>query len=352
MAGKPLDAHLAAEAVAALAEHSGNQVWAAAALGIPRSTLQSRLRAAKLTDLPQAPRMPASTLDIPTAPDPNEPIEQLIARKAARHQRDEASRAFHKLVRIGVRGGGPVVIAAVGDPHVDDDRCAIGQLISDMTLIGRTDGMYALHLGDITNNWVGRLGRLYAHQSTTASDGIRLAEHMFRLAPPLAVVGGNHDLWNEGMSWLNFCVRQAGVDAKIVQAHGVRLELAFPGGVSVRVHARHDFPGHSQYNPIHGLAKEHLWGMRDHINIAGHKHIDAAAVAPSPEGFCHWAFRVSGYKSHDDYAASGNLKEMKMAPTVGLLIDPTARHQAELVKPFWCLEAAADYLTFKRKRAA
>lgn len=349
MPTKPIDSKLLDEAMSVLADYKGNVTHAAAALGIPRGTMQGRLRSAALQGVP---RIPAQELEIPVPPDPSEPISDLIARKAARFHRDEASRAFHKLVRIGVRTAGPVVIAAVGDPHVDDDRCDIARLIDDMTLIGKTKGMFALHLGDITNNWVGRLGRLYAHQSTTAGDGIRLAEHMFRLAPPLAVVGGNHDMWNEGMSWLNFCVRQAGVESKLVQSHGVRLELAFPGGVNVRLHARHDFQGHSQFNPVHGLAKEHLWGMRDHITIAGHKHYDAASVAPSPEGFCHWCFRVSGYQAHNDYAVALNLREMKMAPTVALLIDPTAKHSAELVKPFWDLAAAADYLTFRRQKAA
>lgn len=352
MPARPLDLDLIREAVTAVAEH-GSQSRAAAALGIPRGTLQSRLlRADSLKVAPSTRRLPSHELDIPEAPDADEPIDELIARKAAQYARDETSRAWHKLVRVGVRSAGPVVIAAVGDPHVDDDRCDVSRLMADMDTIGKTEGMFALHVGDITNNWVGRLGRLYAHQRTTAGDGIRLAGEMFRRAPPLAVIGGNHDLWNEGMSWLNFCVRQAGVDTKLVAAHGVRLELAFPGGRTVRVHTRHDFPGRSQYNPIHGLAKEHLFGLRDHVNIAGHKHVDSAAVTPSPDGYAHWSFRVSGYKGFDDYAASANLREMKMAPTIGLLINPQAKHMAELVKPFWCLEAAADYLSFLRRRAA
>jgi len=349
MPAHPLSQADADEAAAALKECGGNVSEAARHLGMHRATFRNRLENAKRRGVV---RIPADELDIPVAPDPNEPIHELIARKSARFDREEEARAFHKLVRIGVRSPGPVIIAAVGDPHVDDDRCDIGRLVEDMELIGKTQGMYALHLGDLTNNWVGRLGRLYAHQSTKASDGIRLAEHIFKLAPPLAVVAGNHDLWNEGMSWLNFCVKQAGVEAKLVQAHGVRLELAFPGGRSIRIHARHDFPGHSQFNPNHGLVKEHLFGFRDHINIAGHKHIDAVSGAPSPEGFIHWAFRVSGYKAMEDYAVSINAKERKMAPTVALLIDVSARHQAEVVKPFWCLEAAADYLTFKRRKAA
>lgn len=338
------------EALQALEDAAGNASAAARALGIPRPTLQSRLQAAERAGI--TPRKPADELDIPQAPDPSEPIADLIARKAAQFQREEAARSFNKLIRIGVKQRGPVVIAAVGDPHVDSDRCDIGALIHDMQVIGRTPGMYALHLGDLTDNWVGRLGRLYAHSSTKASDGIRLAEHIFQLAPPLAVVAGNHDLWNEGMSWLTFCLRQGTVDAKVVQAHGARIELAFPGGQSLRIHARHDFPGHSQYNPNHGLAKEHLFGFRDHINIAGHKHIDAVSASPSPDGYVHWAFRVSGYKAFDDYAAQINAKEMKMAGTVALLLDVEARNKAEIVKPFWCLDAAADYLNWARKRAA
>jgi hypothetical protein len=482
---------LARQALILVRDH-GSVHAAAKASGIARSTLRNRLaRADEVGAI--APHHPSATLDIPVAPDPNEPIADLIARKKAQFERDEAARAFHQLVRIGVKQPGPVIIAAIGDPHVDDDRCDIGRLISDMETIGRTQGMYALHLGDITNNWVGRLGRLYAHQSTRATDGVRLAEEIFKIAPPLALVSGNHDClsedtealtrrgwlrndeirdddevlqfvpetgacewgpilarvnrrhegemvqikspdvdaivtpghrvllradggweyrtadnlpakfavastdgrttvvragrdvsrvpyagqvwcltvdnsnflvrrngfehftgncWNEGMNWLNFCLKQATVDAGMVQAHGVRIELGFPGKKSLRIHARHDFPGHSQYNANHGLQKEHLFGKRDHINIAGHRHISSVTGSPSPDGYVHWTFRVEGYKVYDDYAHSANLQEKRMGPTVGLLIDVNAKHPAEVVKPYWDLEAAADYLKFLRRKAA
>jgi hypothetical protein len=334
-------------------ERHGGVRRAAIELGVHHSALSRMMTMLKLRAVSTAvtPRNPAEELHIPYPPDSCEPISELIARKAAQFKREGDVRSFNKLVHIGVKARGPVAIAAVGDPHVDDDGCDVQRLVDDMRVIGVTEGMYALHLGDITNNWVGRLGRLYAHQSTKASDGIRLAEHIFSLAPPLAVVAGNHDLWNEGMSWLRFCVQQAGVDASLLQPHGVRMELAFPGGKTLRIHARHDFPGHSQYNPVHGLRKEHLFGMRDHINIAGHKHIDSYSVVPSPDGYMQHMLRVSGYKAHDDYAAERNLQPMKMAPTVALVIDPDAQNPAELVKPFWDLGLAADYLRFMRGRA-
>lgn len=325
-----------------------NKTACAQKMGLTKSTLYTYINKHAGT-VGYVPRRPDAELDIPTPPSAQEPIADLVARKKAAFQREQEHDEFLNLISVKVRTPGPVAICAVGDPHVDDDKCDIGGIEHDMSVIGRTPGMYALHVGDITNNWVGRLGRLYAHQSTKAEDGIRLAEWMFGLAPPLAVVGGNHDLWNEGMSWLNFCTRQAGV--KLLQAHGVRLNLVFPGGKALRIHTRHDFPGHSQFNPVHGLRKEHLFGMRDHVNIAGHKHIDTYAVIPSPDGYMQHMLRVSGYKAYDDYAKSGNFQPMKMGPTCALIIDPDTRKPAELVKPFWDLDEAADYLTFKRRRA-
>lgn len=32
------------------------------------------------------------------------------------------------------------------------------------------------------------------------------------------------------------------------------------------------------------------------------------------------------------------------------MIDPDTRNEAELIKPFWDMREAADYLTFKRAR--
>lgn len=339
----------------ALAEHGSHRA-AAEAMGVAHGTLSNALAQLKKkgalhdAQVGYAPRQPGSELDIPQPPSGDEPIEALLARRKALYTRRQAADEYMNLVPIKVRSAGPVAICAVGDPHVDDDGCDLAGIEHDMSVIGRTEGMYALHVGDITNNWVGRLGRLYAHQSTTAADGIRLAEWMFEMAPPLAVVGGNHDLWNEGMSWLNFCVKQAGCN--LVQSHGIRLDIRFPSGQSVRIHTRHDFPGHSQFNPVHGLRKEHLFGFRDHVNIAGHKHIDTYAIIPSPDGYMQHMLRVSGYKAYDDYAKSGNFQPMKMGPTCALIIDPETRHPAELVKPFWDLDEAADYLTFKRRRAA
>lgn len=328
-------------ALAAVREH-GSQRQAALALGISRAALQDRIMRA---ERPAAAMI--SEVDVAPAPSPDEPLEDLIARKKAAMKRSHAHEEWAKLIPVTVKLDGPIGVFLVGDPHVDDDHCDIEQLEHDLTRVGKTKGFFAGHIGDLTNNWVGRLKALYAAQSTRFSDGLRLTEWMLGLAPNLFVVGGNHDCWEKGMDLLNFIVRQ-GFHGP-TQAHGARLALNFPGSEQVRIHARHDFPGRSQFSDTHGMKRELLFGHKDHILVAGHTHVDEARIEPSIDGDVHWFFRVSGYKVIDDFAKEKGFRPKRLAPGVSVVIDPTARVPAERVKPFWCVEAAADYLNFVRK---
>jgi hypothetical protein len=288
----------------------------------------------------------APEITVQPAPPKDEPLDDLIARKKAGLARGVAHEAWAKLVPVQVREQRPIGVLLVGDPHVDDDGCDIGQLEHDLTTVGKTAGFYAGHIGDLTNNWVGRLARLYAHQATTFNDGLRLTEWLLGLCPNLFVVNGNHDCWEKGSDLLRFIV-----SAGVHQSHGARLALRWPGGQEVRIHARHDFPGRSQFSDTHGMKRELLFGHKDHILVAGHTHVDEARVEPSIDGEVHWLFRVSGYKVLDEYAREHRFRPKRLAPAVSVVINPTAKIPAEVVKPFWDVEAAADYLTFARKRS-
>lgn len=314
-------------------------ISAAPQLGLAASTLREWVR--RYGAVARA----GEPVEVKPPPDPNEPIADLIARKKEGMRRGKAYEEWAKLIPVAVKEQKPLGVFLVGDPHVDDDHCDIEQLEHDLMTVGRTPGFMAGHIGDLTNNWVGRLARLYAHQSATFQDGLRLTQWMLGLCPNLFVVNGNHDCWNQGSDLLRFIV-----NAGAHQSHGARLALNFPGGQQVRVHARHDFPGRSQFSDTHGMKRELLFGYKDHILVAGHTHVDEARVEPSIDGEVHWLFRVSGYKVIDAYAEEHRFRPKRLAPGVSLVIDPGARIKAEVVKPFWCVESAADYLTFARKR--
>jgi len=336
---------------------------AAKKLGLHRETLKNSMRCAAAHGIEfkpcthplneayrynTVPRVIESEV-IVDQPPPDLSIEELLDHRERVSQAKIAKDKWANLIQIKVKHHGPICVAMIGDPHIDDDGCDIKGLRRDMDIINRTEGMFAGHLGDLTNNWMGRLAIKWREQSTTHDDAKRLAEWLLKSAPNLFVIGGNHDLWDNGMDIISFICRQS---KSVTQVHGARMALQFPTGREVRIHARHDFPGNSQFNPTRGERKETLWGFRDHLLVSGHRHIDGASVVPSIEGICHWMLRVSGYKVVDDYSKQNRFIPMRMASSCAVIIDPYAKIEAELCKPFWDLEEAADFLTFKRKRAA
>jgi calcineurin-like phosphoesterase family protein len=296
------------------------------------------------TDRPIAPR-PA--FDIPELPEESLPIEELLRhRKAVARQTIIAHRA-RELIRVPVRRQGPFVLAWIGDPHVDDNGCDIEQLDHDLSLIGRTPGMFACHVGDVTNNWGRRLAHLWAHQSTSGEDAKKLVRWMFELAPPLILVEGNHDSMGGPMDGLLSSSMRV---RAIHQDSGARLALMFGNGQEMRVHVRHDFPGRSMYSKTHGMARELREGYRDHFMIAGHLHTDEVRVTPvETDNVVSWAVRVSGYKVVDHYAHERRFVSARMAPTFWAAVNPEARCPAELIKPFWDGAEAADWLDWKSR---
>jgi hypothetical protein len=88
---------------------------------------------------------------------------------------------------------GPVALAGFGDPHIDDPGCAWGDLERDVRICRDTPGIMAVNVGDSTNNWVGRLMRLYADQEVTSKQALTLIEWLMTALPWLVDQTGNHD---------------------------------------------------------------------------------------------------------------------------------------------------------------
>ena len=332
-------------AVDALAKY-GNQIEAAEALDLSRSAFQHRIRRAPKFFGADEPERPYS---IPLLPSSEMPIDELLARRRAEATRSIAAAEARRLIQVQIKTPGPIGLAVFGDIHIDDPGCDFPLLERHLDMCApRQNYLFASCVGDFTNNWTGRLGRLYASQNTTVRNSWQLVEWFARRLDWLFMIRGNHDCWsgdNDPLDWILQDV--SGVDEK----HGVRLSLNHPGGVSTRLHGRHDFKGHSQYNGLHGLVKETLFGDRDHIIIAGHRHFGADAGEVMPDGVCAQLVRVSGYKVVDDYAVAGGFKKKPIHPTAWIIIDParpeTARDRA------WCapsFEEGVEYLDWKRAR--
>lgn len=356
------------EILAALYAAKGRRSAAAQELGIALRTLQARLVGLKSkgVQIPESsydpakdythkggdktPRPPPTELDFPRLPSGKIDVRELIDRRKREFGRkDEAARA-RKLIPIRVKTDQPIAVCLMGDPHVDDSGTDLETLERDMRVVRETPGMYAGCVGDLQNNWVGRLAKLYAEQETTAGQSWQLVEwFVHELADKwLFMVSGNHDHWSGSGDPLRWIQRQAGV--KMTGDHTVRLALRFNNGAEVRIVARHDFPGNSLWNPSHGQLRAAHLTHHDHVLVSGHKHTGGYQLIRVPAtGLLAHCLQLGAYKTHDSYADQLGFPDRMIAPSATVIIDPKA-NELGLVRVEHDVEAAADWLTWKRGR--
>jgi hypothetical protein len=345
VASPPLDPVVAREALKAHREHASQQK-AAEALGISRSTLQSRLKVAAATGIVED----EADFEIAELPDEDIATSDLIALRKRHFVTKAKAKEAKRLIPVTVKVDGPIGIAHFGDPHVDDDGTNIVALERHVNVVKATDGMFAGNAGDTTNNWIGRLARLYGEQGTSAKQGWQLAEWLFGSMRWMYAIGGNHDCWSGSGDPLKWIARQSGV---LYHPHGVRLELALPSGRTVLVNARHTWRGNSQWNAAHGVSKAVQLGHRDHLVTAGHIHVSGYQVHrdPSTRRISH-AIQIASYKTYDRYAEAEGFPDQNIFVCPVTIIDPAYPDtDPRFITTVFDPEEGASYLTWKRKRA-
>ena len=332
---------------------------AADRLGINRNGIYDRLKTAKAKYglEPDAerfkPRQNAPMFAVDSLPDDGEPsARELIDQLKVRHLKRKAHDEALKLQTIRVAMPGPIAVAFFGDPHIDDPGCAWSDLERDIATCRDTPGMMAVNIGDTTNNWVGRLMGLYANQEVTSRQALTLIEWVLTEIPWLVTVGGNHDTWNTQKGDVSEVIHRLQKLPGLYENVGARMRVVLPNGAEFTMNVRHDFPGGSQFNPAHALVRQTLFDHRDHILACGHRH--TSGYIPiwhnDPARLCH-GFRVGTYKDFDHYAKEKGFKESNWARSMAAVIDPEyADDPVRYIKPFFSLDEAAEYLTWRRAK--
>ena len=324
-----------------------NGAAAARVLGVTKDGINTMMR--RLRQRGEFPDVDgrARDFDVAPVPDPTLDAQELLASRKTKFARRHAAEKAKELVDVTVNVDGPIGIVHFGDPHVDDDGCDIVSLERHVELIKATDGLFGATVGDLHNNWVGRLAHCYGKQSTSEQEAWVLIEWLMRAIDWLYVVGGNHDCWRDGDRLLAWMAELANTH---FQPHGTRLALQFPNKKEVRINARHDFRGHSQYNITHGPAKAAQMGWRDHLLTCGHTHASGYQVLKCPAtGIISHALRIAGYKIHDSYADEKGFPNANVAPSVLTVIDPQyADDDPRLVTVLLSVEEGVEYLKWKR----
>ncbi len=334
-----------------------NITMAAQALGVNRSTIQSRInRAMERLKLDHpvhaAETVKKASFTAPNIPHKERELSDLLVHKRAEGERAKNYEEAIKLIPVKLHTPGPVGFMAFGDPHIDSDGCDFALLESHLKIAAaRKEYVFAGNIGDLRDNWIGRLERLYATSTVSARETWKLVEWMMQGAGVhwTWLVRGNHDAWagvNDPLDWISKGAK-VGVDGDA----GVRIAFVHPNGAVTRGHFRHDFPGNSMYNPLHALKREMLYGFRDHMYVAGHRHIGADAKDINGDGMPFVMVRICGYKVSDAHRQTLGLKAKPLHPAAMIIVDPDEPDNS--ITRVWTapsVEEGADYLDFKRNR--
>ena len=336
----------------------GSLAKAAADLGVSNNAIRQHVMAEGLIPAKQNAKCSDGVgYEVGPLPGRERSIEEILAYRKGEFERVENYEEAHRLVSIKMSDDKPIALAHFGDPHVDDPGADIQLLPKNLEVLRATEGMFGVNVGDYQNNWIGRLAEIYADHGITASESWKLVEWMIEYPKDaktgqnkwMYLVGGNHDAWSGQRDPLAWIAKQAGSRLKY---HGVRFQLVFPNGRKVRVNCRHDFRGHSMWNPVHAIVKAAKFGERDHILSCGHRHIGGYMPIAAPElnGRISHCIRVASYKIYDGYANKLGLDSHFMSPCMVTVIDPCAKTEVELVHVDFSIERAAEWVTWLRGR--
>ena len=325
-----------AQTVIDLMATGASQCGAGRILGVSRNSIRSAMDRAARLGLAPRPTVTATPFSVTNAPpDTNEPLADLWSRRRASGRRVRELVKQGEVHTIAIHETGPVGILHFGDPHLDDPGCDFDLLADEVELVERTPGLFAGVLGDLQNNWVGRLAKLHAKQDVTSEQAWALVEEMIRRLSPrlLYLVAGNHDLWSaDGGDPLKWVMRP---HPAAHAASQLRIRFHFPNGTEVRLNARHDWPGGSQFNPAFGQGKAAFMGLGDHIVMSGHRHNSGYMTYFNPHnGVLSHCVQVGSYKISDDFARERGFLRNNLTPSVLTIIDPAASSEAERVLVF------------------
>lgn len=331
-------------ALDAYEKHGQNKVHAADSLGLNRKTYEHRLNAA------MARKDKLKPVTLPTFPDDDLPVRELIEISKKRFQKREAHASARKWSPIKVNIPGPIGLSFFGDPHVDNNGCNWPLLDHHCDLHRKTEGLFAVNIGDTTDNWMGRLLRLAAKSDTSQGTARKLAKWLLLESGVtwLANLIGNHDDWNDGAA-----VLEAMAGHKVpMHDWQAQFKLVFPKGRECKVWAAHNFAGHSMWNTLHGPQKAAHTKSEADIYAAGHTHNWAVHQEESASReFVYWLIRSRGYKFIDDHAEKLGHAGQQEGAAITAIIDPEAKSMAGFVQCYADMDEAVDYLKHKRRKA-
>lgn len=292
---------------------------------------------------------------IPVVDGYDEPIEDLLSRVFTHNERYAAYHQTKELLDIEIKVRGAFGVVGIPDPHLNNPGCELRRAFSEAQIIRDHPALFCVGIGDWLDNFIiGRLERERRGDIMSHADANRIQDHYVTLLLDklIAAIGGNHNDWVKslgGTDILREKFKEWGADA-IYDADQVRVRLKCPNGAEFVHLARHQFPGHSKYNSVHGVlswaldrwqGEDVMWG--GHIHAAGHIELEREFMTRSK--VVH-AIQLAAFKKIDHYAMARGFR--KNVP----FTSPMVVHDPERGKTvfFSDMEEGVRYLDMLRSK--
>lgn len=253
---------------------------------------------------------------------------------------------------INIRDDKPVCVAFFSDIHLGNSNADYEQFKADVSTVAKTDGLYALGVGDYVDNWIGKLEGVQRHQPMEFDEEMALMQWFFDTLDEslLAVLAGNHE---------NRTPKIAGIDYVKHLLKGKKLlydsdEILFTlklGGAEWRVKMRHKWRGYSKYNETHPMESEIKFGdFLFDIGIGGHTHNGTLMRPFFQYNKKVYSVLLGTYLLFDKYSTSLGFSNRRTPASSGcgaMIFYPDGDLQH-----FDNLGRAADYLKYLRSKKA
>lgn len=224
---------------------------------------------------------------------------------------------------------GPIGLAFVADQHLGNHGTDYDRAFGDAEIIARTDGLWAVSMGDIVDNFIiMKLAHARAASHFSIPEEWALAKEYIKLLGPklLAAVGGNHDYWTARLAGIDyFADMLEAINPDALYDQDDSLITIAVAGVKWRSRLRHKWQGNSIYNPTHGIERSHKWDHDFDLGVGGHTHASGLARPFNASGSNGLAVLCGSYKRVDHYARQRGFAKPNQSAAVVVIFDPVTQ---------------------------
>lgn len=292
----------------------------------------------------------ARYFEVESGPEPEVAPEDAWADLAAKNKDTIARGLSQSRATIRINDDRPVGVAFFTDGHIGSGGTDMERMEYDAKIARETDGLYVIQGGDAVDNFIfPKMMRPAMEAPLTPGKQYDLAEHYLEMFGDsiLAMISGNHDQWTDRVAGIDVLGRLAKRRRILYDPDEFLITLKL-AGQEYRVLIRHKAPFNSSINLTHvckQLLRMGRYEVDPDIIALGHHHTPELDFFPY-KGENRLAIRTGSYKVIDDYSrqhafANGGY----MVPTA--ILYPGRREIIGMPT----LEAAADFLTYLRRRA-